>query len=125
MRGPGEDEFTQGRLHPMIDPSLRNRRILREAEDPQTGVILLDVVLGYGVHPSPAGAAAEAISEAGRLAEALGRHIAFVASVCGTEGDPQGLRRQEAALRETGVLVMPDNASAVRLAGLIAQALHE
>ena len=84
----GEDEFTQGRLHPMIDPSLRNRRILQEARDPATAVILLDIVLGYGAHPDPAGATVEAIREAQHLAAAAGRHLVFVASVCGTEGDP-------------------------------------
>jgi len=49
----GEEEFTQGRPHPMIDFDLRARRIVREAEDPETAVLLLDVVLGYGVHPDP------------------------------------------------------------------------
>jgi FdrA protein len=123
----GEDEFTQGRLHPMIDPTLRNRRIVQEARDPATAVILLDVVLGYGAHPSPASAAGEAIRQAQCIAEEAGRHIAFVASVCGTEADPQVLSRQEAILREAGVIVLPvaDNASAARLAGLITQAPHE
>lgn len=120
----GGDEFTQGRLHPMIDPSLRNRRILEEALDPETAVILLDVVLGYGAHPDPAGATVAAIQQARRLAWEPERHIAFVASVCGTEADPQRLSRQEAALRDEGVLVLPDNASAARVAGLITQALH-
>jgi FdrA protein len=121
----GGDEYTQGRLHPMIDPSLRNRHIVQEALDPQTAVILLDVVLGYGAHPDPAGAAAEAIREAQHLATGSGRHLAFVGSICGTEADPQRLSRQEAILRDAGVLVLPDNASAARLAGLITQALHE
>jgi FdrA protein len=121
----GGDEYTQGRLHPMIDPSLRNRRIVQEALDPQTAVILLDVVLGYGVHPDPAGATAEAIREAQHLAANSGRHLTFVGSVCGTEADPQRLSRQETTLRDAGVLVLPDNASAARLAGLIIQALHE
>lgn len=121
----GEDEFTQGRLHPMLDPGLRNRRIVQEARDPHTAVILLDVVLGYGAHPDPAGAAAEAIREARRIAVEAGRHIVFIASVCGTEADPQVLSQQEAKLRETGVIALPDNASAARLAGLITQALHE
>jgi FdrA protein len=120
----GEDEFTQGRLHPMIDPSLRNRRILQEARDPATAVILLDIVLGYGAHPDPAGATVDAIRKAQDIAQATGRHIVFIASVCGTEGDPQPLSRQEATLRAAGVLVLPDNASAARLAGLITQALH-
>ncbi len=121
----GADEFTQGRLHPMIDPSLRNRRILQEAQDPTTGVILLDIVLGFGAHPDPAGATAEAIREAQRVGARKGRHVVFVASVCGTEADPQRLSRQEATLRETGVRVLPDNASAARLAGLITQGLHD
>jgi FdrA protein len=121
----GGDEFTQGRLHPMIDPSLRNRRIVQEALDPQTAVILLDLVLGYGAHPDPAGAIAGAIREARQLAADMGRHLVFVGSICGTEADPQRLSRQEATLRDVGVLVLPDNASAARLAGLITQALHQ
>jgi FdrA protein len=119
----GGDEFTQGRLHPMIDPSLRNRRIVQEAREIETGVILLDVVLGFGAHPDPAGTAAEAIREAQRICREMGRQIIFVVSVCGTEADPQRLSRQEAVLKEAGALVLPDNASAARLAGLITQAL--
>jgi FdrA protein len=121
----GEDEFTQVRLHPMIDPTLRNRRIIQEAHDPTTAVTLLDIVLGYGAHPDPAGAAVDAIREAGQIAIEAGRHIVFVASVCGTEADPQPLSQQEATLRDAGVTVLPDNAAAARLAGLITQALHE
>jgi FdrA protein len=118
----GGDEFTQARLHPMLDPSLRNRRIVQESEDPATGVILLDIILGFGAHPDPAGATVDAIQEVQRRCGEQGRHIAFVASVCGTEGDPQCRSRQEATLRDAGVLVLPDNASAARLAGLITQA---
>ncbi len=117
----GEDEFTQGRPHPMIDPTLRNRRIVQEAHDPATAVVLLDFVLGYGAHDDPAGAALEAIAAAQAVAHAAGRHLLFVASVCGTEADPQRLSAQEAKLRGAGVLVLPDNASSVRLAGLITQ----
>ena len=105
----------------MIDPSLRNRRIVREARDPSAAVILLDFVLGYGAHPDPAGAALDAIGEAHAAARASGRHIVFVAAVCGTEQDPQRLSEQEAKLRAAGVVVLPDNASAARLAGLITQ----
>jgi FdrA protein len=118
----GGDEFTQGRLHPMIDPSLRNQRIVQESEDPATGVILLDIILGFGAHPDPAGATVDAVQEAQRRCCEQGRHVAFVASVCGTEADPQCRSRQEATLRDAGVLVVPDNASAARLAGLITQA---
>jgi FdrA protein len=113
----GEDEFTVGRLHPMIDPTLRNRRIVHEALDPETALILLDVVLGYGAHPDPAQAAVDAIHEAREVA--AGREILFIASVCGTSGDPQVLDRQEATLRGAGVIVLPSNAAATRLAGYI------
>ena len=117
----GADEFTQGRLHPMLDPDLRNRRIVQEARDPETALILLDVVLGYGVHPDPAGAAAEAILRARAVAAAEGRQVVVVASVCGTEGDPQSLTAQEASLREAGVLVVGSNAAAAGLGGMIAK----
>ncbi len=117
----GEDEFTQGRLHPMIDPSLRNRRIVQEARDPSVAVILLDFALGYGAHIDPVGASLEAIREAQAIAQAQGRHIVFIASVCGTEQDPQRLSEQETKLKAAGVITLPDNASAARLAGLVTQ----
>ncbi len=115
----GEDEFTVGRLHPMIDPSLRNRRIVQEARDPETAVIFLDVVIGYGSHDDPAGEAVKAIEEARALARAEGREVIFVASVCGTEADPQRLSAQEAKLRAAGVEVLPTNAAASFLAASI------
>jgi hypothetical protein len=112
----GEDRFTRGRPHPMIDHRLRNDRIVQEADDPATAVILLDVVLGYGSHPDPAAAMLPAIEEARRRAARAGRELAFVAFACGTEGDPQDLRRQERALVEAGVRLATSNAHAVRLA---------
>jgi len=115
----GADAFTVGRLHPMLDPTLRNRRIVREAEDPETAVILLDIVLGYGAHPDPAGAAVEAIKEVQAALKESQREVIFIASVCGTAGDPQDLRAQEATLEEAGVIVLPTNAAATRLAGFI------
>jgi FdrA protein len=116
----GDDEFTRGRPHPMIDPGLRNERILREAADPEVAVILLDVVLGYGAHADPAASIAPAIEAAHARAREAGRSIAFVASVCGTARDPQDLGRQEAVLRDAGVLLADSNAAAVGLAARIA-----
>ena len=113
----GEDEFTVGRLHPMIDPGLRNRRILHEAQDPETAVIFLDVVIGYGSHADPAGEAVKAIKEAQAIARDAGRELLFIASVCGTADDPQDLGLQEAKLEAAGVMVLPTNAAATRLAG--------
>jgi succinyl-CoA synthetase alpha subunit len=119
----GDDVFTRGRPHPMIDHRLRNERILREAEDPEVAVLLLDAVLGYGSHADPAGAMAPAIRDAIARAKAAGRALAVVGFVCGTEGDPQGLARQEQILREAGMLLAESNAQAVRLAASIAGAV--
>ena len=112
----GDDEFTVGRPHPMIDFRLRNERIVAAAKDGATAVILLDVVLGYGAHADPAGALVPAIAEATRAAAKSGRGLAIVASVCGTPADPQGLAGQEKRLAEAGVLLAPSNAQAARLA---------
>jgi FdrA protein len=118
----GSDEFTVGRLHPMLDPDTRLQRLLREAEDPEVAVILLDVVLGYGAHANPAGALVPVIRDARARARAAGRWLCVVTSVCGTEDDPQGYDDQVAQLIDAGVLVQSSNAQAAHLAGLIAQA---
>ena len=115
----GDDLFTQGRPHPMIDFRLRNDRILQEAHDPETAVILLDIVLGYGAHPNPAGELLPAIQQAQKTAARLRRKLKFVGSVCGTEGDPQKLSVQEALLREAGVILTESNALAARLSAAI------
>jgi FdrA protein len=110
----GDDVFTRGRPHPMIDPRLRIERIAAEAADPQVAVLLFDVVLGDGAHPDPAGALAPALQAAAK------RRLALVASVCGTEADPQVRSRQVKHLKEAGVLVAETNAQAARLAAAIA-----
>jgi FdrA protein len=116
----GDDAFTRGRPHPMIDQTLRRERILQEAADPEVAVILFDVVLGYGAHPDPAGELAITFEAARSRAAAAGRGLALVGSVCGTAGDPQDLHREEAALRAAGVLLAESNAQAVALAARIA-----
>ena len=120
----GAEEFVLGRPHPMIDPTLRKQRILREARDPRTGTVLLDIVLGYGSHPDPAGALAPVIAQAKREAEKDGRYLPIVASVVGTELDPQHLEEQEEKLKETEVVVLPSNAQATRMAALITSRGH-
>lgn len=110
----GDDVFTRGRPHPMIDYRLRAERMVKEAADPEVAVILFDVVLGYGSNPDPSAELTPAIAEA--RAAAGGREVILIASVCGTPGDPQGLERQEAALRDAGVILAESNAAAVRLA---------
>jgi FdrA protein len=115
----GEEEFTRGRPHPMIDPRLRQERLLREADDPDVAVILLDVVIGYGAHADPAGVLGQAIVTAKARAAAAGRYLSVVAHVCGTAQDPQGLAGQEDKLRAAGVVVFPTNAQAARATAAI------
>lgn len=116
----GADEFTVGRAHPMLDPTARVTAIRSAAEDPAVGVLLLDVVLGYGAAPDPAGDIAPAIEEARALRQSRGGDLAVVASVIGAEGDPQGLGRQVERLEEAGAWVLPSNAQAARASACIA-----
>ena len=115
----GEEEFTVGRPHPMIDNDLRVRRLMQEARDPDTAVIMLDVVLGYGAHPDPASELGPAVRQARKIAEEAGRELIVIASVTGTEEDPQGLSRQVDALADAGAIVCDSNAAAARLAAKI------
>jgi hypothetical protein len=122
----GDDVFTRGRPHPMIDHRLRNERIAKEARDPKTAAILLDVVIGYGAHADPASEIAPVVRDAASEALASGRRLTVVGFVCGTSADPQSLAAQEAKLREAGVVLAQSNAQAVRLAARIAkEALNE
>lgn len=121
----GDDLFTQGRPHPMIDFRLRNERLLQEASDPETAVILLDIVLGYGSNMDPAAELVPAIMGARSAAKQSGRKLVVVGSVCGTELDPQNLARQESALREAGVLLAESNARAALLAAAIIKKSEE
>jgi len=115
----GADEFTLGRPHPMLDPETRAARVREVGRDPAVGLVLVDLVLGRAVHPDPAGPLAAAVREARAAAEATGRVFTSVASVVGTEDDPQGLRAQIAALEAAGVVVLPSNAQAARFAALV------
>jgi FdrA protein len=115
----GDDRYTRGRAHPMIDPTLRNQAILDAAADPHAAVLLLDVILGFGSHADPAGAAAQAVRQGLERAQADGRDLAILAHVVGTDLDPQGLGRQEATLREAGVQLFESNHHAAVAASLM------
>ena len=110
----GDDEFTVGKPHPMIDFTGRNHRLLREAEDPETAVILLDLVLGYGANRNPAAELAETLVATGR-GQCDGGPVVLV-HVCGTEADPQVLSEQEGMLRQAGAFLFSSNAQAARAA---------
>lgn len=116
----GADEYTRGRPHPMIEPHLRAPHVEEAAQDPSVGVVLLDVVLGHGSHDDPAGVLVPAVDAARSRAASEGRSLVFVASVCGTEQDPQGFREQVRTLAEAGVLVADSNAQAARIAARVA-----
>jgi FdrA protein len=105
----GEEEYTRGRPHPMVDLDLRADLLGRVAGDDAIGCVLLDVVLGHGAHPDPAAELAPAIARVAGRATVLVR-------VCGTRADPQDADRQAGTLRDAGALVAPSNAAAARLA---------
>ncbi len=117
----GDDTFTDGRPHPMIDPAARAERIAQEGTDPSTAVILIDVVLGYGSHADPAGAAVEAIRSARASAKQRGGYLAVIASITGTAADPQNLDGQRTKLEAEGVVIMPSNYRAALVAIEIAR----
>ena len=102
----GDDEFTQGRPHPMIDPSLRDSRIRDEIADPTTAVVLFDVVLGYGSTADPIAGLLPVLQDAD------GRAVTFIGYVCGTDLDPQDRDQVVSRLESAGVLVASSNAEA-------------
>ncbi len=105
----GEDEFTVGRLHPMMDNDLRLRRMKQEAEDKQVGLILLDVVLGEGSHADPASELAPAI----QALKKARKELEFVALVIGTDKDPQQTKEQIKKLETAGAVVFREVAETV------------
>jgi len=107
----GDDALTVGRAHPMIDPTLRLEAIAALAESDEPAVLLLDVVLGYGADPDPAGALAPALTAARAK-----RSLPVVVALVGTEGDPQGWGRQADALAAAGAAVFASNSAATRYA---------
>jgi FdrA protein len=119
----GDDEFTRGRPHPMIDPSLRNATLRSHAADSATAAILFDVVLGYGAHANPTDELVPTLIASQRDASAQGRALALIGHVCGTDGDPQNKAAQAADLERAGVIVGESNFEAVSLAARLARRL--
>ena len=105
----GDDALTVGRAHPMIDPTLRLEAIAALAASDEPAVLLLDVVLGYGADPDPAGALVPALTAARSQ-----RQLPVVVALVGTEGDPQGWSRQADALAAAGAAVFASNSAATR-----------
>jgi FdrA protein len=115
----GDDAFTVGRPHPMIEPALRDAEVERALADPKVGVVLVDCVLGHGAHPDPAESLAQAVQRTPSGAR-------VIASVTGTDRDPQGYREQRRRLEAAGVLVADSNAQAVEwVAAMLGSAAQE
>lgn len=112
----GDDEYTAGRPHPMIDPTERSSRLERAGSRADVGIVLVDLVLGHGASADPGAPLAEAARAARAAAAAEGRDLVVIGSVCGTVGDPQGIEAQRAVLRDAGVILCPSNAAAARYA---------
>lgn len=112
----GDDRFTRGRPHPMIEPHLRDARVAQAGEDGRTGLVLADCVIGFGAHENPARGLAEAAQMAMDRAQRQGRCLVVLASVTGTDDDPQCRSRQQQILRDAGVVVAPSNAAAAATA---------
>lgn len=112
----GDDVFTVGRPHPMIDPSTRTDRILAELKDAEIAVVLVDVVLGYGSHEDPAGALVPALIALREAAHKRGGYVPVLASITGTQRDFQNFAAQQAKLEAIGCVVLPSNYQASMLA---------
>ena len=115
----GDEVFTKGKPHPVMDPSILVDRMIQEAHDPETGVILFDLLYGHAIHADPVGAMEDALREIARIEKYEGRHICVIASLCGTDIEPQNVADQARRLKEYGVILQPSNAKAALLAGLI------
>lgn len=117
----GDDVFTRGRPHPMLEPVLRNERLTVEMADTEVGLLLFDVVLGYGAHPDPAGVLVAGVEAARATGGKRRREIVAIASVTGTPDDPQDSRAQVRKLTVAGIVVVPDNRQAASLAAAVLQ----
>jgi FdrA protein len=109
----GDDFYMVGKPHPMIEGTMRRRRILVVCQDPRMALLYLDFILGYNVCLDPVGELLDAILEAKRICQQHAGALTVVASLCGTEADPQDMKYQEQILRQAGVLVYRSNSQAV------------
>lgn len=121
----GSEEFTLCKPHVAIDPAPRVERFIKEAQQPEVAVILMDMLLGYSLCEDPAGMMVEAIRHGINQAKQSGRHLCVIASICGSDLDPQNMYVQEQKLKDAGVIVMKNNGEASRLAAQIIRIRRE
>lgn len=117
----GDEVFTRGKPHPVIDPSVMIDRIIEEGSNPETAVILFDLLLGHGCSPDPVGVIFDALKEVREKSEAAGRHLCMICDLCGTEKEPQNYAMQKKVLEELGVHVFESNAQAAIFAGMVTE----
>jgi len=115
----GDEEFTKGRPHPVMDPTILCDRLTQEGNDPETAVILFDIILGHGVHEDPVGCIEDTLRSIQENAAAEDRYICMIASVCGTALDPQNMADQISRLEKQGVKVLGSNSEAALFAGFV------
>lgn len=115
----GDEVFTRGKPHPVMDPSILCDRLWAEGTDPEVAVLLFDLLLGYGAHPDPVGTIEDTLHRLRQHLRRENRHLCLVASVTGSPLDPQGLEDQVRRLSACGVRVLESNARAAILSGLI------
>jgi hypothetical protein len=111
----GDERFTLGKPHPMIDGTMRGLRFRAESQDSSVAILLLDFILGFNASQDPVGETLDSILAAKAEAQSAGRHLTMVASITGTDGDIQDIQLQRKLLKDAGVIVRPTNASAARL----------
>ncbi len=116
----GDDAYTRGRPHPLIDPRLRNEELVAQAASGTVALFLVDVILGYGTHAEPADALSGAVARARAAALEQDAQLRVLASITGTDDDPQGFGRQRRALEKAGVVVAESATEAGLVAGLVA-----
>ncbi|MFE7705638.1 acyl-CoA synthetase FdrA [Streptomyces sp. NPDC057486] len=117
----GDDDFTNGRPHPMIDPALRLARLVEEAKDPEVAAVVMDFILGFGAHEDPVGVTLPAIEQAKAIAAEAGRHLEIVGYVLGTDLDTPAPADQIAALQAAGVTVTRSSTETGQFARAIAR----
>jgi hypothetical protein len=120
----GDEYFTLGKPHPIVDPSVICERLIQEANDPQTAVLLFDILLGYGANADPVGIIGPTLEKINNRLKAQGRQICMIVAINGTDKDPQGLKNQIAQFEALGVKVMTSTSGAATLAGLIVSGLR-
>ncbi|MGL4367193.1 MAG: acyl-CoA synthetase FdrA [Brevinemataceae bacterium] len=119
----GDDVFTQGKPHPMIDPSIRNSRIIKEAQDKSVAVMILDFELGYGSNSNPVGMTVESLKKAKQIAKDDSREIVIICYLLSTKGDKQNIQEQKRLLEDLDVIMVNSNAEAARIASAVIKEL--